>query len=227
VQALDDVAGQAAGKRHQLDAGQDLGADAGHAPGHDQADIAGAQDDDALARHQAFQIDQALCRAGGHDPGAVGARDGQGTARALPAAHSQNNRAGLDLHQSVRRADGSDQALRRYVEDHRVALERDAPLLDLADVAVGVFRAGQLLVEDMQPETVVDALLQDAAQTHVALQDQEAAAAAVPGGDRRGQAGRPAADDHQVDISCFRHAFHLSFPNPRGAGARPSRRAFR
>jgi hypothetical protein len=48
----------------------------------------------------------------------------------------------------------------------------DAHRKRLVDEALRVERPGQILLEDLHPKAVVDALQQDAAQLHVALDDQ-------------------------------------------------------
>ena len=61
----------------------------------------------------------------------------------------------------------------------------NAPLMDPLDIPGGVLRPRQLLAEGMQTEAVVNALIEDAAQLPVPLQNQDAADAAV-----KGSAGR-------------------------------------
>ena len=73
IQALDDVPLQAAGIGHQLRHALDLGALQGHAAGHNQADVAAAQNDHLSARQIAFQVDKALGGAGGEDSRGAGA----------------------------------------------------------------------------------------------------------------------------------------------------------
>ena len=60
LQALDDVSLQTAGIGHQFCNHLHLCALQRHAAGHDQADVAGTEDDDFLTRHEAFHIDQTL-----------------------------------------------------------------------------------------------------------------------------------------------------------------------
>ena len=70
--------------------------------------------------------------------------------------------------------------------------------------ALSVFGAGQLLFKVMEAETVVDALVEDAAQFFIPLQNQHffcAAGVAFVGG---GQTGGASADDHQI--------IHYRFP---------------
>ena len=85
--------------------------------------------------------------------------------------------------------------------------ERDVPLHGLIDEALGIFRAGQLLLKGMEAEAVVDALVEDAAELRIALQNQDVLAARVVRGDRRGKARRAAADDEHVDLFHFVPSF--------------------
>lgn len=72
LQALHDVAGQAAGIRHDLHAGQYFGTFQRHAAGHDQADVAAAEDEHPLAYQIALHVDIALGSTGGVDAGGAG-----------------------------------------------------------------------------------------------------------------------------------------------------------
>ena len=159
IQALDNVALQTAGVGHQLCHQQYFGALQRHAPGHDQADVPGAQDDHPAARHVAFHIDQALGGAGGEDAGRPETRDIQSASRALPAAHGKDDGAGLEGKDAVGGVDGGYGPIRRDVQYHGVELVGDLPLFYLRDKAGGVLRPGQFFLEGVEPEAVVDALI--------------------------------------------------------------------
>ena len=58
----------------------------------------------------------------------------------------------------------------------------------------------------MQPEAVVDALVQNTAQFGVALQNQNILHARMPCGKRCGKPGRTAAQNHEICV------FHLGHP---------------
>ena len=64
--------------------------------------------------------------------------------------------------------------------------------------ALGVFRPGDRLVVEEEAEAVVDALVEDAAQPLLALDEEDVLGPGALGAQGRGQAGRPAADDHDV-----------------------------
>ncbi len=61
-----------------------------------------------------------------------------------------------------------------------------------------VLGAGELLLERVEAEAVVDALVEDAAEAVVALDHDDGVASGVAGGDGRGEAGGAAADDDDV-----------------------------
>ena len=198
VQALDDVALQAAGIGHDLRHDLDLCALEGQTAGHDEADVAAAQDDHLPAGHIALHVDQTLGRTGAVDARGTEARDVQRAAAALTAAHGQDDGPRLDLEQAVNLVHGGDDLVRADGEDHGQELIFDAALKHLVDEALGVLGAGQLLLEGVQAEAVVDALVQDAAQLVVALQDQDAPIPGVVCGNRCRKTGGAAADDNNI-----------------------------
>ena len=200
LQALDDVAVEAAGIGHQLHAGQHLGALKGHAAGHDEADIATAEDDHALAGHIALKVDKFLRRAGGEHARAARAGRGQRAAGPLAAAHGQHDGPGLkELHALVPAHSGHE-ALAVHAEHGGAAAHLDAHLLHAIDVALGIFGAGQLLLEAVQAEAVMDTLAQNAAHLVFALQHQQVFHARLTRGDGRRHACRARADDQHVHI---------------------------
>ena len=97
------------------------------------------------------------------------ARNVQRAARALTAAHSQNDRLGVQLKQSVGLVHGGDGLVRRQIQHHRVELVFNSQFAYLRHKPCRVLGAGQLLFKGMQAEAIVDALVQDAAQLVVAL----------------------------------------------------------
>ena len=201
VQALDDVPLEAAGVGHQLHAGVDLGAQEGHAAGHDEADVAGAQDDHLFAGHDALQIGELLGGAGGEDAGAALAGGAQGAPGPLAAAHAEDHGLGLNLLEAVLPGHAGDHLVGGHVDDHGLGLIGDLIGQDLFDEPLGVLGAGQLLLEGVEAEAVVDALLEDAAQPLFTVQDQDVAGAGFIGADRRSQARRAAADDENIRIT--------------------------
>ena len=207
VEALHDVALQTAGIGQQLRHDQHLRALERHAAGHDEADIAAAEDHDPAAGHIALHIDQPLRRTGRVDARRAVAGDIQRAAAALTAAHGEEDGLRVDLDEALLAVDGRDVLVLADGEDHGVELVFDLPPKRLRDVPRGVFRPGQLLAEGVQAEAVVDALVQNAAQLHVALQNQNAAAPGVIRRDRGRQTGRAAADDDNV-------IFHFACTSP-------------
>ncbi len=90
METLDDVAGKPAGAGKNLKNSEDLCTFKSEAAGHDQPDIAGAENDHPLTGHKPFHIDQPLHRPGGIDPGRTVAGDHHLETAALPAAHRQD-----------------------------------------------------------------------------------------------------------------------------------------
>ena len=80
-------------------------------------------------------------------------------------------------------AGGEDAALRGDIQHHGIQQGFHPEGQRFIDKALGVSRAGQVLLEDFQAKTVVDALLQNAAQFLVALDDQHIFGAILFGGD--------------------------------------------
>ena len=229
LQALHNVAGQAAGIGHDLHAGQHLGPFQRHPPGHDQADVAAAQNEHPFAYQIALHVDIALGGTGGVDAGRAGARDADGPAGALPAAHAEDDALCFEDLVALLLADTVDLFIRRDLQHHGAQLHPDASGAQHFNVAPGVLRAGELFAETVQPEAVVDALVQDAAQLVVTLQNQNIAQAVLPCAVGCGKACRAAADDDQINHGWFPPAWFrtvrrccLPCPAGRPAGRCPA-----
>ena len=201
VQALDDVPLQPAGIGHQLRHHLDLGPLQGHAAGHDEPDIAGAQDDHLPTGHIALHIHQPLGGARGVDARRAAAGYAQRAPGPLPAAHGQDDRLGVELEQPVLPVHGGDGLIRRQIQHHGVQLIGDAQLLHLLNEPPGILGAGELLLKGVQAEAVVNALVQDAAQLVVPLQDEDIPQARLVGRRRSSQPRRAAADDDKFVFS--------------------------
>ena len=213
LQTLHDVALEPAGIRHDLRHGVDVCALERHAPRHNQADVAGAEDHNLAPGHQPFHVDEPLRRARRVDARRAVAGDVQRPARPLAAAHREDDRLRADLLQPALAPRHGQHTLRRDIEHHRVQPVWDLQRLHLLDEAVGIFRAGQLLPERVQAEARVNALVQDAAELTVALEDQDILHARAPRGDGRGQPRRAAADDGQLYL--FHACTSFVFPTSR------------
>ena len=87
---------------------------------------------------------------------------------------------------------------RRHVQHHRVGQDADGGAAKHFNEPPSVLRPGQLLLEVVQAEAVVDALVQNAAQLAVALQNQNIAQTCVIGRARRGKSGGAAADNGKL-----------------------------
>ena len=78
------------------------------APRHDEADVAGTQDDHPPTRQVAEQVDELLCEPGGHHAGGPRPGNADGAARALARPHGQHRGGGVNhLHPAVRRTSAS------------------------------------------------------------------------------------------------------------------------
>ena len=87
LQALGDIARQSAGVRHDLDHALHFGPFDDELPGHDEADVAGTQNDDLPAGQIAVQVQIALGSTGGQNARTAGPGDHQCASGAFPAAH--------------------------------------------------------------------------------------------------------------------------------------------
>ena len=204
-EALDDIAVQAAGIGHQFHAGQNLCALQGHTAGHDQADVAAAEDDDPFPHQISLDIEEALGCSGGKNAGAARAGNGDGAPGAFAAAHGKDHGPRPDGAIAVDGVEEADAFILRDLQDHGIGLCLHTGGFQHFNIAPGIFRPGQFLLEAVQTEAVVDALVQNTAQLAVALQDQNAAQALFPGCIGRSKSGRAAADHNQFIV----HAPHL------------------
>ena len=198
-QTLDDVPVQAAGIGHDFRHQLYLRPFPGHAPGHNQPDVAGAQNDHLFAGQIAFDVVQPLGTAGGVNARGPGAGNAQGPPGTFPAAHGQHDGPRLHLNVAPGRADAIHDLFAGKIQHHGIGPDLDLRRLQLVDKPLGVFRAGKLLAEIMQAEAIVNALLQNAAQLLVPLQHQNLRLRrGFPGGKRRRQSRRAAADDYDI-----------------------------
>ena len=203
VQALHDIAGQATGVGHHFYAGQHLCTLKGHAAGHDQADVTAAEDQHPLAHQIAFHVHIALCCTGGVHAGRAGARGADGTAGALAAAHAQHDAFCLDDLVAVLLGDAVHLFVRGHFQHHGVQLHLYAGFLEHLNKAPGILRAGQLFAEAVQTKAVVDALVQNAAQFLVALQNKNVAQTAFPCLAGSSKARRATANNDQINHCSF------------------------
>ena len=220
VQTLGDVTSQTARVGHQLADGLHLRALQGHAAGHDETDVARAQDDHLTAGHVALHVDEPLGGTRGEDACGTGTRDVERALGALTAAHGQHHSPRAEGEHTLGLADGGDvggDALLLgggHVQNSRAGLDGDASLQSHLVVTVGVLGAGQLLAEAVETEAVVDALAQDSARVQVALQDDHVTDTVIIGGHSGGHTGGATADDDKRSIRSA-HIYvvlHISCP---------------
>ena len=195
VQALLDVARQAARIGLNLVHTLDVRALERHAAGHDQADVAAAEDDDLAANHHVLQVDVALRHTGGIYARRTMTRRGQRAAGTFAAAHGQQHSIRLELHQAMVPAGGGDDLIARHIQHGAVGDGFNPGFLHHVDEALGIFRAGEGLAEARQTEAVVDTLAQDAAQHALTLEDEDVVHALFLQAQGCGKASRAAAYD--------------------------------
>ena len=209
-ETLLDVSRQSGRSGFHLIDPQDFRAFEGQPAGHDEADVAGAQNDTSLRGHLAAEVDEVLGRAGREDAGGTGAVDGDLLRGPFPAAGGEHHglcRNGVDAFPVD---DDGLEAVRGllHVRDEGLEQRRDAAFLELVDEPLGVLRAGEFFLEPHEAEAVVDTLFQDAAEALLPF-DEEHVRAGVVGGDGRCQSGRTSSDDEDVTVPVVSHAAHL------------------
>ena len=169
LKALDDIPLEAGGVGHGLNAAQNFGPLQGEPPGHDEADVAAAQNEYPFAYQIALHVDIALGSTGGVDAGGAGARDGEGAAGPLPAAHGQNHAPGLFHAIAQRGAHHVDPPLLCEFQNRGVRPQLHPGFGEHPEKTPGILRTGELLLEIVKAEAAVDALVQDAARLPVPL----------------------------------------------------------
>ena len=163
----------------------------GEAAGHDQADVAGAEDDHPPPRQQPHHVDELLRQPRGEHARGPLAGNPDGPASILARAHGQHHRAGINgadalaTRHQLQPPDGTD------VVDVGVGQHVDAVVDHLLEVTLGVFRPGQFLTEMVQTEAVVDALPEDAAGLALAVDQQDLLGAALARAEGGGHAAGP------------------------------------
>ena len=196
VKALHDIPLEATRVWHKLSDNLDMGAFEREPASHDEADVARAQNHDLASRKDAFDVHEMLGTACRIDAGRTGARDIEGTTWPLSAAHCKDHRAGFDLDEAELGAHCRDDSVVADIDDRAFEQALDAALLCLIDIALRILGAGELLIERMETEPVMDALVEDAAEPVFALEDDDVFEPRIIDRDGRSKAGRTAADDN-------------------------------
>ena len=210
LQALDNVSGQTAGVGHQLADGFHLCALQSHTAGHDQADVAGAQNDHFPAHHVALAVDELLGGACTENTGRTGARDVQCAAAALPAAHGQDDGFGLNFQQALPVL-GGDYLIRCNRSDSGFIVDLDVSFQHFLLVNIRIFRAGQFTAQLVQAKACMNALAEDAADVRLSVQNDHVGAAHIVSRHCSCHTGGTAADDDDIVIQHFGSLLY-SFP---------------
>jgi len=93
--------------------------------------------------------------------------------------------------------------IRGHFQNHGVQLHLHAGALEHLNKASGILRAGELLAKAVQTKAVVDALVQNAAQFFVALQNKDVAQTAFPCLAGSSKTRRTAANNDQINHCSF------------------------
>ena len=93
--------------------------------------------------------------------------------------------------------------VRGHFQHHGVQLHLYAGVLEHLNKAPGILRAGELLAKAVQTKAVMDALVQNAAQFLVALQNKDVAQTAFPCLAGSSKARGAAADNDQINHCSF------------------------
>ena len=173
IQALYDITLQAATLGAKFCHALYFGTFQHHTSRHDKSDVSGTKDHHTFTGHPPSDIYIILCRSGAVDACRSAAGDIQCSPGTFSASHSQDHGLRLDFQQPVLFVHGSDfftsVRKRRNIGYHGVQQIGDLRFFCHIDITFRILRSGQLLFKSMQSETVVDTLVQNAAQFSVTL----------------------------------------------------------
>ena len=137
-------------------------------------------------------------------------RHRDGAPRPFPAAHGEHHGIRPVFPVSLRRADRPHHPVARDVENHGIGLDFHPGLFRHSDEPGGIFRPGELLLEIVEAEAIVDTLVEDPARFGVPFEHHDTGTARLLRGHGRGEPGRPAAHYQQrymLFIHCLIHPF--------------------
>ncbi len=174
VEALHLVAHEAAQVGQALEDGLDLASFDGQAARHDEADVARALDDDALAEAVAAKVDEVLGLPGGEDARGPAACDFEVLARALPAAGGDDDRVRADFRIAGFGRNDAEDLVAGDAENHGAERGLDAGGREFRLERAGVLGPRHVLFIPQEAEAGMDALVQDAAQARVAVDEEDA-----------------------------------------------------
>ena len=169
VKALHHVSGKSLGEGASCNYCNNLATLKHYTPGHDHSDISGTQDYDFLSDHLAFDIDIPLCStcceyAGGSVPCNSDTASGP-----LTATHGQYNSLCLEFKDTLLAVHHSKSLVLSNIQNDCIKEVLDLGLLGHIDKALCILRTCKLLFEDMESESVMDALLQDSTRLNIAF----------------------------------------------------------
>ncbi|MPM45862.1 hypothetical protein SDC9_92554 [bioreactor metagenome] len=111
-------------------------------------------------------------------------------------------------------------AFRGDFEHHGGCFERDAGMIQRGQEALDILRPRERNAEALQPEAVVNALVEDAARFGIALQQEDVFKPEMRGFSSGGKPRGACADDHQI-VVFQQFSAHLTTPEN---GWSPARR---
>ena len=203
IETLLNVARKTARVGHQLANGVHLCTLQCHTARHDQTDVARAENDNFFAGEIPFEVDVLLRCARAVNACRTCACNVERSAGALTASHCQNDGFCLELEYTAFGVGSSDYAVGSNVKHHSAKHKGDVLFVYFFFITPSVFGACQLLTKAVEAEAVVNALLQNAAELFIALQNQKVANACLMSRQSCTHAGRAAANDDKIDLSHY------------------------
>ena len=169
-----------------------------HTTCHDQSDVARSENHDLTSRHLTFHVYEPLGSTGRVDACGSIARNGERAARTLATTHRKYDCPGLHAIDPSLLTHGMDHKVRRDVDYHGPQAELNAHFMCTVLIARRILGTRELLLERVQPEAVVDALVEDAPEPVVSLNHEHALAAALARGNGCRQPCGSATNNHDI-----------------------------
>ena len=127
-----------------------------------------------MSRHDSFHIDEPLSSSRGIDSRRTKARNIQSSTWPFPASHGKDHRSCLDDRQPILLVHGRDFFVCSNLQYHSIQPIFDLFFLHQINIPLSIFRPGQFFMKNMESESIMNTLVQDASQFPVTLQDQNA-----------------------------------------------------
>src|SRR5450759_4616652 len=170
--ALHIVARQAGQEGHDFQHSFYLGTFKGKPACHDHADVARAQNHEALARHEAFDINKALGRSRSIHARRSCSRQSNLCPRSFTAAHSQHQSPRVQFDKTGRLTRHIHMPFAGHIECHRIQQRINVKLCKLIDKTLRIGRTCQVLLECLEAKSIMNTLLQNPTQLLCPLDDE-------------------------------------------------------